>query len=211
MGISVNLTGLRFGRLTVLSFCKKGNNYHTFWNCKCDCGNNVVVDGRHLRSGGTKSCGCYRNERIKKTNSTHGLRQNRIYSIWRNMLNRCKLKTNKAYTDYGARGIKVCEDWLKFEGFYNWAINNGYNEKLTIERINNNGNYEPNNCKWATMEEQGNNKRNNKIIDINGIKKTFAKWCKEYNIKEYVVRNRLKYGWATIEAFSIPVRKKARG
>ena len=146
MGKLIDITGARFGRLKVLSFAYKGNNYNSFWNCKCDCGNNVVVNGKHLREGGTKSCGCLQKEKAKATNTKHGLRRSRLYRVWRNILNRCMLETNARYGDYGGRGIKVCAEWQQFENFYKWAIKSGYNDNLTIDRIDNNGDYAPNNC-----------------------------------------------------------------
>ena len=144
-----DLTGQRFGRLTVLE------RTELKWLCKCDCGNKKIVAGGHLVSGDTKSCGCLR---IK-----HGMRNTRLYSIWHGMKERCYNTKHKFYKHYGGRGIKVCEEWKNdFQTFADWALSHGYADNLTIDRIDVNGNYEPSNCQWATNAEQQRNKRNSK-------------------------------------------------
>ena len=120
---------------------------------------------------------------------------------------RCYNKNSKNYKNYGGRGIIICEECLKYETFYEWAKNNGYKENLTIDRIDVNGNYEPQNCRWATLKEQANNKRNNLFFTINGITKTQAQWCKEYNIPVTNVRRRLNSGWSIEKALMTPIRK----
>ena len=154
----IDLTGQRFGRLTVIK--RNGSiDHHAAWKCICDCGKVTTVNGKWLRSGKTTSCGCYHNELLAKRSTTHGMSKTRLYRIWHDMKNRCFYEKDKKYSYYGGRGITICNEWKdNFEKFKAWAVANGYKENLTIDRINNNGNYDPSNCRWVTMKEQCKNR-----------------------------------------------------
>lgn len=164
----LELSGQRFGRLLVIR--REGSrNGRATWYCKCDCGNYKVVIGKNLKNGKTSSCGCLHKELLSKRSKTHGMTGKRLYRIWHDMKNRCEYSKDKKYSYYGGRGIKVCNEWSSnFESFMTWALSNGYNDLLTIDRINNDGNYEPNNCRWITMKEQCSNRR--KRGTVNGSK-----------------------------------------
>lgn len=163
-----DITGEKFGRLTVIKKCGLDSSGCYTWLCRCDCGNEIVVTGASLRRGSTKSCGCYKIDMI----TSHKMTKTRFYHVWQGMCARCNNKNSKAYKNYGGRGISVCDRWKKFENFkedmYESYLKhvNGYSEKnTTLDRTDVNGNYCKENCRWATWEEQNSNRRNNKYID----------------------------------------------
>lgn len=198
-----DLTGMKFGKLTVISLNSR-RKYHHYWNCICECGNECIIAGSNLVGGKTKSCGCHRKENPAILFSTHKQTNTKLYYIWINMKSRCYKKYNTDYHNYGLRGIKVCEEWQKFEPFYEWAMSNGYKEGLSIERIDVNKDYYPENCKWITMSEQAKNKRNTSYLTYNGITKRLVEWAKEFNIHPSNLRTRIICGWDIERALTVP-------
>lgn len=204
----MNIIGQKFNRLTVLELFKKEqvylfngkkNGFRYFYTCLCDCGKITVVAKSHLLSGHTRSCGCISQKHLK-TNT-------RLFRIWIGIKGRCLNKNNKKFKNYGGRGISICDEWKNdFKTFYDWAISNGYADNLTIDRIDNNGNYEPSNCRWVSQEVQQNNKSNNYFIEYNGKSMTLSQWTKLYNLNYSTVVSRLSYGWTIEKALITPVR-----
>jgi hypothetical protein len=205
-----DLTGKKYGRLTVICECEKINN-KTAWLCECECGNSKKVIGNYLVTGTTKSCGCLLEETIQLNhdrkrenykNTNKGCNK-RIYCIWLGMIYRCS-KRYHAPQNYFYKGITVCEEWHDFDVFCNWAINNGYNDSLTIDRIDNDGNYCPNNCRWVTMKVQQNNRSNNVFIEYLGERKTMKQWCETLGLNYGIVRARRRRGINIPELFDPP-------
>lgn len=206
MGKFIDLTGRKFGRLTVIKRAENKGQY-ACWLCKCECGNEKEILSTHLLKGVIRSCGCLAKEMLIKRNTKHNASNTRLWNIYNGMKSRCYNKNEPAYKYYGSRGIKICKQWLdKRLGMYNfqiWAYNNGYNDTLSIDRIDVNGNYEPKNCRWVDMKVQANNKRNNVKIEYNGEIKTIAQWSKIYNISPSRIKDRLKNGWSIEDALLI--------
>lgn len=198
----IDLSGQRFGRLTVIERTEKESKGQARWLCRCDCGNTAIVQSYDLRSGNTQSCGCQRKEHF--THFVHGHSKERIYAIWKGMKSRCFNKNRKHYKDYGGRGITVCQEWKDdFESFYEWSIANGYSDDLSIDRINSDGNYEPSNCRWADGITQGNNKTNNAVIEFNGVAHTLSEWAGITGIKYATLYSRIVvYGWTAEKALT---------
>lgn len=200
-----DLTGQRFGRLTVIERTKN-HGKQTVWVCKCDCGNFSNVQASNLKHNNVRSCGCILRE--MKPALIHGQHGTRLYEIWHSMKQRCYLPTVRPYSNYGGRGITVCDEWLHdFQAFYDWAMANGYRDDLTIDRKDTNGNYEPSNCRWATKKEQSNNKRNNRYITYNGETHTLAEWCEITGLSRPTLKYRLKY-WEIERVFTEPQKLK---
>ena len=206
MGKLIDLTGQRFGRLKVIARAENTRQGKPQWLCECDCGNRKIVYGYSLTRGATKSCGCLLKETTITKNTTHGKRHMRIYRIWASIHERCNYPAHKYYKNYGGRGIRVCAEWDDFFMFYEWALANGYQEGLTIDRIDTNGNYEPSNCRWVTMKVQNNNRRNNHLVTYKGQTKTLSEWAEEFQINRYTLYKRIQAGWSVEKALETPVQ-----
>lgn len=200
MPILKDLTGQRFGRLTVIMRAENIGK-KTAWLCQCDCGNTKIVSGSNLHGKQVMSCGCL-GEEVRAVNcesrQTHGQSYTRLYTIWIGMKQRCFYKKHKHFKRYGGRGITVCDEWKdSFESFYKWAMENGYSDELTIDRIDVNGNYCPENCRWATYKEQNNNTSSSHFLTYNGETKTVAEWSEIVGIPKSTIFNRIKRGLPT--------------
>lgn len=206
----IDLTGQRFGRLVAIEPVGKSNSHGVLWRCKCDCGKEVDTRANYLRNGGTTSCGCFHSEikrahmaRSAEWNTKHGKckRNDRhpLFGVWCTMRNRCAMPNHISYKDYGARGISVCEEWKDFQTFYDWAMSNGYKKGLHIDRIDFNGDYTPDNCRWITQAENNRNRRNTVWLTHNGETKCLVEWAKELGVNTGTMRSRLKKGWTAQE------------
>lgn len=188
----IDIVAERFGRLVVIDYSHTDQNGKAMWNCLCDCGKKTIVSSGNLRNGITKSCGCLHKEQLAKRKRTHGKTGSRIYWIWHGMKARCVNCNDVRYSDYGGRGIAICDEWKNdFQSFYNWAMANGYSDELTIDRIDVSGNYEPSNCQWATNEQQANNKRTCIYVTHNGKTQTIKQWSDETGINYQTLYSRI--------------------
>lgn len=207
----IDLTGQIFGRLKVLEHFKivdrSGKRVRTKWRCKCECGNITDVAGSSLRSGNTKSCGCLHKEKMSILKKIHGLRHSSEYYSWSAMRSRCSNPKNIRYKNYGGRGIKVCDEWLNDFVQYYKDMGPKPSPKHSIDRINNDGDYEPRNCRWATRNEQQRNTGQNVWLTYKGETKTQSEWSKELGMTRTTIRVKLKKGQSAEEILSHPVRK----
>lgn len=205
----IDLTGQIFGRLTVIRPEGLTSRNAQIWLTRCSCGNDVSVVSRALRSGNTQSCGCLHRERAGNASRTHGLSRTAEHKVWLGMKKRCFNPQSKAFPNYGARGITICERWLTFENF---LADMGKRPSVahSIERVDNEGNYEPANCRWATAREQCNNQRGNRRLTLHGKTATLAEWARDLGIHPDVLNSRLnKYGW-TVEAALKPLTRRSK-
>jgi hypothetical protein len=211
----IDHTGERFGRLVALQARRIGR--FVWWECRCDCGKMTEVRGYSLRNGTTKSCGCYRRERSSSVTRarSRGLSTHPLRGVWRDLVQRCNNTTGRDFERYGKRGIRVCARWLNFEIFVQDIISeigerppeksNG-RSVFSIDRKNNDGNYEPGNVRWATSREQARNTRSNRFYELDGERLILMDWAARKNLAPSVVRARLQLGWSLRDALHTPVR-----
>lgn len=198
--------GQKFGALTVVDFVHKNRVWH--WRCRCDCGNEIVTIAGNVKQGLSKSCGCVAAKKASERLTKHGMSRTRLANTFANMKSRCYNPKDKFYKDWGGRGIKIYDEWLSDRTkFYEWAMSNGYKEDLSIERIDVNGDYCPENCCWIPVRQQAWNRRNSRMFTYNGERKCLSEWCKVLNVDERVVRARISRGASFEEAITAPVKK----
>lgn len=210
----IDRTGQKYGRLLVLHRApdKIFSSGRTVvqWHCKCDCGKEVDVPATSLASGGTKSCGCWNDEQRKNPEakaSKHHMRNTRLYSIWRGMKKRCLTSSENNHPNYYHKHISICEEWKDdFSTFAQWALSHGYDDTLSLDRINNQGNYEPNNCRWSTNTEQQRNKDNNRLITYDNETHCLAEWAEITGIHRSTIAGHIKRGWSLGRALFEPPR-----
>ena len=181
----IDMTGRTIGRLLVIEECGRSSDGQVLWRCRCECGREVIVRGDNLRNENTTSCGCYRQERMVETRTTHGMSKTRLYGVWHFMLQRagvCKGASENVKRLYQDRGITVCDDWTIFENFRDWALSHGYKEGLQIDRVNNDAGYSPENCRWVSQRENTNNRRNTICLE-DGT--SLAMFCSKVGIQTY--------------------------
>ncbi len=206
-----DLTGQKFNRLTVIERDPSSNTKHIKWICRCDCGNTCSVAGDNLKNGHSKSCGCLNSELVtarNKANATHGDTRTPLYRIWHSMWARCTDPRCASFLRYGARGISVCEEWKDYLVFRAWALSVGYDydPKWTIDRIDPDGDYCPENCRFLTRQQQSATNRHAVRVEYNGETKCLREWAREYNIPYLTFYNRYRNGWSMEQALTTPVR-----
>lgn len=207
----IDLTGRKFGRLTVLGLQGRNKHGQLMWKCKCDCGNEVVLRGYSIRYHHVSSCGCKRKEVAKEKAYKHGGCGDRLYRIWGDMKSRTVQKSGKDWRNYTSRGITVCNDWKRdYLVFKKWALDNGYNDDLTIDRIDVNKGYTPENCRWVTPKQQANNRRTNVYITYNGMTKTLSEWSDYTGLSYSCLSDRRLRGYTADKMF-VPLLKEKRG
>lgn len=215
------LVGQKFGRLTViedLGYPKDGSGRKL--KCLCDCGKETIISQSSVIGGHTKSCGCFAIEKTIERDKARSVRGGdsidpeyiRLYGIWSGMKDRCYNSKHNRYYRYGERGIKICDEWQDYLIFKEWALSHGYQNDLSIDRIDTNGDYEPSNCKWATREEQMNNTSRNQNITYKGRTQTLTLWCRELGLDYGRTKARIYSGFTPEEAFELPlnIRRKIR-
>ena len=206
-----NLKGVRFGKLVCIRHLFKDPRHRSCWECQCDCGKKTIVRADLLKKR-VRSCGCGISESNRKRKGvplTHGLRYHPLYQVYHKMKDRCYNNTDQAYKNYGGRGIQMCDSWCRsFEAFYCWAISSGYKPKLTIDRIDVNGNYYPENCRWVDRGVQARNKRNNHLLTYNKETHCVARWAAILGISNSTIHARLRKGWNIERVLSKSTRHK---
>lgn len=205
----IDLSGERFGMLVAVSIAKRSSSStRVYWNCICDCGGKRIVSNDHLRNGDTTDCGCTR-KHISHWNK-HGMYNTRLYRIWSLMKERCYNSKRKEYPNYGGRGICVCEEWKESKQFIEWALKNGYSDELTLDRVDNNGDYCPDNCRWVSQKEQMRNTRSNHYVSFRDRTIPLTQLAEENGLTYAQLYKRLKLGWAIEKAISEPIHKNPK-
>lgn len=207
-----DLKGNVYGRLTVIKYAGRSQNRNDMWLCRCECGVLKTIASSHLKRGSTKSCGCFRKDSIAEIATKHGFFGHPIYALWIRIKQRCYNKNHKHFKDYGGRGIAVCKEWAGNPvAFIKWAMENGYTEGLQIDRIDNDGNYTPANCRFTTSKVNNRNRRDNRIIEYRGRKMSLAEFCEVHasHCSYSTVWRRLKLGWSFGKIINTPVRGHA--
>ncbi len=211
MGKVIDLTGQRFGRLVVIERAENDKRGRARWVCRCDCGEQKTISGHNLRNGRARSCGCLQKEVTAQRGKMHGQDGKRLYDIWFHMKSRCYNPKIADFKNYGGRGITVCEEWRHdVQAFYDWAMSHGYRDSLTLDRIDNNGPYGPENCRWTTRTKQANNTRANRKLTLRGETQTVSEWAAILNISHSTIRRRLHLGWSVERALTTPVRPRRK-
>lgn len=196
--------GDQYSLLTVVKEVERKNAPGRQVFCQCECGKKKIVSFRDLKRGNVKSCGCLKNYSTENNENFHNMSNTRLYAIWSDMKHRCLNENNIRYKRYGGRGISVCEEWLEFKNFYEWAKSSGYKDELTLDRVDNNKGYSPRNCKWSTQKEQAWNRSTTFKVERNGVSKSLREWCRLENVPFNMVYRRLRRGWDIEDALRIP-------
>lgn len=188
----IDITGNKYNMLTAIKRVYGYKESGVYWLCKCDCDNECIVKKYDLVHLKQMSCGCFQKQSAREKHTKHNMKDTKLYHVWCSMRQRCLNPNNHAYNHYGGKGVTICKDWLDdFMNFYNWSMQNGYMEGLSIDRIDNDGNYEPSNCRWATREVQQNNTSKAHKITYNGVTKSPAQWARIVDVSETTIKNRL--------------------
>ena len=205
----IDLTGNRYNNLVVLEKSRSEKGV-VIWKCICDCGNITYVRGQNLKSGAVKSCGCLRKN--AKPTLRHNMSNSRLYRVWASMKNRCYTPSHHSYNNYGGRGINVCDEWKNSsDAFIEWALDNGYSDDMTIERIDVNNDYCPENCTWIPANKQQRNRRFCQYYTYNSKTMNLMDWCTELGLPYKLVHNRIhKMGWSFERAITEPVHVDKR-
>ena len=209
-----DMLGKRFGHLTVTGLANKNNTYplRRNWMLLCDCGKDVTANTNILTKGQKSTCGtCDLHSQLLAHNKTHGKSKTKLFRVWYGILERCYNNRIMSYKNYGARGISVCKEWRdSYQSFHSWAMVSGYREGLSIDRIDNNGGYEPGNCRWCSKKEQAQNRRSNVFINYMGDSKTISQWESILGFGREIIRSRLLRGWSVNDALSVKANEKRK-
>lgn len=212
MGQFIDLTGRRFNRWTVIGYdAKRSTRDYKYWICRCDCGTVKSVLRTSLVNNRSMSCGCHSIEAARHRKNAHHESKSRLYNVWVKMRGRCNDPNDTRYAQYGWRGISVCKEWEDYFTFKEWAINNGYDKdapygQCTLDRIDVNGNYQPDNCRWISMKEQSYNRRSNRRLTYNGETLTVREWEEKQHFRKGIIESRLHRGWDEVRAITTPIR-----